>query len=275
MNTSNTSKPIKKRSRLKVVLIVVGVLIFLALANHFTSISNARQIEKATAQDSAARITTQRALANTTTDNEVNNVIAVLKNEGITWNLIASSKVDVCKIERESAGSGIIGSSRTQRCYLYATAGYTTLDSINLVREKLERNPEITPAFTSTDNQCTILFKDPDSPTYKIGDTPRANMIYSYSRIKYLPVGIRTNTSTELNDTCLIDPTDIESSGSAFDIVSIKPYNTYDPSTVSDAENQVWITLHVQYYTEDLSCLPSFFALGCDPVRTQPVHPDI
>lgn len=239
----------KKKGLLIALAILLLPVVYLAASLAVTFVR--QTITTSAARDKVAQA---REGALLKSDAAFSNQIAVLKRAGLIDHEVASSKVDVCYVTHSDRGW--FAANWYQECYLRYVAGFTTLAGEVVVTSELsdafgiiERGSEFFP--------CELAKKD-----YK-------------ETLRYRPANIATaNETNSVPSGCDI-PGQIQGTGSVLGPIMLdselatKTFSSYDPETIDNTQNQLWVIHEDHYYTEELGCGVGVF---CTNPRSTPVQ---
>jgi hypothetical protein len=178
----------------------------------------------------------QHAAADIEGDQLFQSRISSLQQLGIMGEKVAESKADTCYIDSSTSGFAI--TSWEQFCQLDYLAGYTA---------PLSREESFAHLETAS------LHKE--DPMFRRGSVNRRGCGYdtgAFNNIIYVPAG-----SIPEDDLCRIpDPVNGVRPFGARMPGNTKFDYTFDPDTIDQSVDLLWITYTHRYYREDLGCTP-------------------
>ncbi|HEY4161246.1 MAG TPA: hypothetical protein VGM08_04245 [Candidatus Saccharimonadales bacterium] len=249
-------KPKSKRRILRIiaVVIVAGVVVVPAVVIllFWAGTVIHRLDEQAKERSAEPKIAAARAHELPQFEQEVASRAAALKAAGVTTGTIASSEVDVCYLANSEIDE--FNSYWYQGCYLRAVEGFATPLTESAALQKLAAAglAEAQQANDALPCELTGSSDTLDGATlYHVADT---------------------SLQDTASDQCGI-PDQLQGADENEPLVpsseaSVKSYKRFNPSTVNNTVNQVWIQYEISYYHEDLGCAGLF----CDSPRGKPVQ---
>jgi hypothetical protein len=193
----------------------------------------------------------QHAAADIEGDEIFRSRISRLHQLGIMGEKVAESKADTCYI----TPSGGFGCRWTQYCQLDYVAGYTALLSREETFDRIEA--------------ASLRKKDPTFPG-RLHPSHRRGCRYGKGRgsnVRYVPAG-----SIPEDDCHIPDPVNGVGRFGAGRPGSTSFDYTFDPDTIDQSVDLLWITYKRHYYWENLECRPGLLPLA--PPRSTPIQAD-
>lgn len=227
-----------------IILLVPIVLILLDYANQYHKYVSAK-----------SKVAEARTKAMPDFNQKSATAAAALRQAGLITIPLASSKVDVCYVTHED--QGWFAANWYQDCYLRYVQGFETTATKTEALQKVSSLSDIFGEPQDSPNAQTVFKCELAESNFK-------------ETVRYRPAG---SPISSLNECGIPDQLQgvfsVKGPIMLDNELSAKSYDSFNPVTVDNSKNQIWVMSDTYYYHEELGC---GFGIFCANPRSKPAR---